>query len=174
VGIDDLGPFEAEFWVLAALVLVGELFPIQVHGQVGEETFSTPFAFALLLAYGIPEVVVIQAAATLAADLIRRRPVDRIVFNLAQLAISWVLAGLALDLAGGTVRDARVALGGIATKPWRSTAAERALVGKPPSRASFRAAAEAALAGAVPREDNAFKVELAKRTLVRALEEVSA
>jgi diguanylate cyclase (GGDEF)-like protein len=98
----SLGPADAEFWVLAALVLVGELFPIQVHGQVGEETFSTPFAFAMLLSYGITEVVVVQVAASLAADLIRRRPVDRVVFNLAQLAISWVLAGLALDLVGGT------------------------------------------------------------------------
>ena len=97
-----LGSGDAEFWVLAALVLLGELFPIQVHGQVGEETFSTPFAFAMLLAYGIPEVVAVQVVASLAADLVRRRPVDRIVFNLAQLAISWVAAGLALELAGGT------------------------------------------------------------------------
>ena len=66
-GAGDLGPFDAEFWVLAALVLIGELFPIQVHGQVGEETFSTPFAFALLLSYGITEVVVVQVAASLAA-----------------------------------------------------------------------------------------------------------
>ena len=47
LGIADtgtFGPADAEFWVLALLVLVGELFPIQVHGQVGEETFSTPFA----------------------------------------------------------------------------------------------------------------------------------
>src|SRR5215204_166478 len=105
-GAGDIGPLDAEFWVLAALVLVGELFPIQVHGQVGEETFSTPFAFALLLSYGITEVVVVQVAASLAADLIRRRPVDRIVFNVAQLAISWVAAGLVLDLAGNTgLRD---------------------------------------------------------------------
>ena len=90
-GSGDLGPFDAEFWVLASLVLDGELFPIQVHGQVGEETFSTPFAFALLLSYGITEVVVVQVAASLAADLIRKRPVDRVVFNIAQLAISWVV-----------------------------------------------------------------------------------
>ncbi len=101
-GTGSLGPSDAEFWVLTALVFVGELFPIQVHGQVGEETFSTPFAFAMLLAYGIPETVAVQVLATLVADLVRRRPVDRIVFNLAQLAISWVLAGLVLDIAGGT------------------------------------------------------------------------
>jgi diguanylate cyclase (GGDEF)-like protein len=98
----ELGPTDVELWVLVALVLLGELFPIQVHGQVGEETFSTPFAFAILLAYGIPEVVAVQVAASLAADLIRRRPADRIVFNLAQLAISWVVAGLALEAVGGT------------------------------------------------------------------------
>ena len=101
-GAGDTGPSDTEFWVLAALVLVGELFPIQVHGQVGEETFSTPFAFALLLVYGIPEVVAVQVISSLAADVIRRRPADRIVFNLAQLAISWVAAGLALEAVGGT------------------------------------------------------------------------
>ena len=88
-----IGPLDAEFWVLAALVLAGELFPIQVHGQVGEETFSTPFAFALLLVYGVPEVVVVQVVSSLVADVIRRRPADRIVFNLAQLALSWVAGG---------------------------------------------------------------------------------
>jgi diguanylate cyclase (GGDEF)-like protein len=101
-GTGTFGPADAEFWVLALLVLAGELFPIQVHGQVGEETFSTPFAFALLLVYGTPEVVVVQVVASLIADVARRRPIDRIVFNLAQLAISWVLAGLVLDAVGGT------------------------------------------------------------------------
>ncbi len=101
VGTDSFGPTDAEFWVLAMLVLVGELFPIQVHGQVGEETFSTPFAFALLLAYGLPEAVAVQVGASLLADVARRRPVDRIVFNLGQLAISWVVAGLALEAVGG-------------------------------------------------------------------------
>ena len=101
-GADAIGPLDTEFWVLAALVLLGELFPIQVHGQVGEETFSTPFAFALLLSYGVPEVVAVQVLASLAADLIRRRPIDRIVFNLAQLALSWVAAGLVLEALGGT------------------------------------------------------------------------
>jgi diguanylate cyclase (GGDEF)-like protein len=102
VGIDDLGPTNAAFWVLAGLVLVGELFPIQIHGQVGEENFSTPFGFAILLVYGLPEAVAVQVLASLAADLFRRRPADRVVFNVAQLAISWVAAGLVLEAAGGT------------------------------------------------------------------------
>jgi diguanylate cyclase (GGDEF)-like protein len=98
----SFGPLDAEFWVLAGLVLAGELFPIQVHGQVGEETFSTPFGFAILLLYGVPEVAVVQVASSLAADLIRRRPADRIVFNLAQLTLSWAAAGAALELLGGS------------------------------------------------------------------------
>ena len=101
-GAGDFGPLDAEFWVLAALVLVGELFPIQVHGPVGEDTFSTPFAFAILLTYGVPEVVVVQVLATLVADLVRRRPIDRIAFNLAQLALSWIAAGAVFEALGGT------------------------------------------------------------------------
>jgi xanthine dehydrogenase YagS FAD-binding subunit len=85
-------------------------------------------------------------------------------------------AAVALDLvdagAGETtrIRAARVALGGIATRPWRSPEAERALTGGGAGDAAFHAAAEAALAAARPRRDNAFKVELAKRVLVRALQ----
>jgi len=97
----NFGPTDAEFWVLAALVFTGELFPIQIHG-VGYENFSTPFGFAILLVYGLPEVVVVQLLASLVADLIRRRPADRLIFNLAQLAISWLAAGLVLEAAGGT------------------------------------------------------------------------
>ena len=104
-GTGDFGYEDTEFWVLAALVFAGELFPIQVHGQVGEETFSTPFAFALLLVYGLPEVVVVQVVATVVADVIRRRPADRIVFNASQLAISWLAAGLVLEAVGGTGLD---------------------------------------------------------------------
>jgi xanthine dehydrogenase YagS FAD-binding subunit len=80
-------------------------------------------------------------------------------------------AAVALDLAadGRTIREARVALGGVGTKPWRARGAERALRGQPVAAATFAAAAEEAVRGAVPREHNGFKIELAKRTLVRAL-----
>ncbi len=92
----------------------------------------------------------------------------------ASFAFALASAAVALDVSGGTIRAARVALGGVGTKPWRSPEAERALVGKAANDAAFHAAAEAALAEARPHRDNAFKVELAKRTLVRALTEVSA
>ncbi len=83
-------------------------------------------------------------------------------------------AAVALDVDGGVIREARVALGGVATKPWRAREAERLLTGKVPERATFEAAAEAAVAGARPRRFNAFKIPLARRTLVRALEMVAA
>ncbi len=78
-------------------------------------------------------------------------------------------AAVVIQVAGGRIRYVRIALGGVATKPWRSRQAERALQGRSADAASFKAAAEAALQGAKPLHDNAFKVELAKRCLVRAL-----
>ena len=83
-------------------------------------------------------------------------------------------AAVALELDGGLIRAARVGLGGIATKPWRSGEAEGALTGQMANEETFQAAANAALAGAVGREHNAFKIELAKRTLVHALEQLTA
>ncbi|HYR29550.1 MAG TPA: xanthine dehydrogenase family protein subunit M [Thermoanaerobaculia bacterium] len=87
----------------------------------------------------------------------------------ASYAFALVSVAAALDLAGGTIRQARVVLGGVAHKPWRSAEAEAALAGQPATEASFRAAAEAALQGAKPLAHNAFKVELGKRAVVRAL-----
>jgi xanthine dehydrogenase YagS FAD-binding subunit len=82
-------------------------------------------------------------------------------------------AAVVAQMEGGRFRHIRIAFGGIATKPWRSVEAEQALQGKSSSEANFRAAAEAALKAARPLHDNAFKVELAKRTLVRALQTVT-
>lgn len=74
-----------------------------------------------------------------------------------------------LDVQGGVIRAARVALGGVGTKPWRSPEAEAALTGQPATRETFEAAARAALAGATPLEQNAFKVPLTAKVIVRAL-----
>ena len=71
------------------------------------------------------------------------------------------------------MREARIALGGVATVPWRAHAAEDVLEGKPPDDDAVYAAAQAAFADAVPREHNAFKIELGKRTLFRALRTVA-
>jgi xanthine dehydrogenase YagS FAD-binding subunit len=83
-------------------------------------------------------------------------------------------AAVALDLDGAIVREARIALGGVATVPWRSPAAEAALRGRPLDETSANAAAETAFAEAQPREHNAYKIALGKRTLVRALREAVA
>jgi xanthine dehydrogenase YagS FAD-binding subunit len=87
----------------------------------------------------------------------------------ASYAFALVAVAAALELDGGKVRQARVVLGGVAHKPWRSPEAEAALAGKPASEESFHRAAEAALAGAKPLAYNAYKVELGKRAVVRAL-----
>jgi xanthine dehydrogenase YagS FAD-binding subunit len=83
-------------------------------------------------------------------------------------------AAVALDLDNGTVRDVRIALGGVAALPWRARDAEEQLRGQKLEDKSLNAAALAAFANARPREHNAFKVELGKRTLVRALRQAAA
>ena len=89
---------------------------------------------------------------------------DRASYAFALVAVA---AGLEMD--GSTIRQARVVMGGVAHKPWRSMEAEGALAGKQASPEAFRAAADVALREARPLEHNAYKVELAKRAIVRAL-----
>lgn len=84
-------------------------------------------------------------------------------------AFALASAAVALEMDGNTVRQARIALGGVATVPWRARAAEDALRGHALDDKAAAAAAEAAFAGARPREYNAFKIPLGERTLVRAL-----
>jgi xanthine dehydrogenase YagS FAD-binding subunit len=94
---------------------------------------------------------------------------DRSSYEFALVSVA-----VALQLDGSTIRDARLALGGIATKPWRARRAEQILLRAQAQRASFLQAAREELSAAVPRKLNAFKIELAQRTIVRALEMVSA
>jgi xanthine dehydrogenase YagS FAD-binding subunit len=84
-----------------------------------------------------------------------------------------VSVAAALDVADGMVRDVRIALGGVAHKPWRATRAEEALRGAPATEDSFRRAAEAELAGARPLAGNAFKVPLARNVIVGTLAELA-
>ena len=83
-------------------------------------------------------------------------------------------AAVVARVEGGHIRYIRVAMGGVGTRPWRSHEAEAALEGKPANAEHFRKAAEAALAGAKPQKDNAFKIELAKRCIVRSLKMATA
>jgi xanthine dehydrogenase YagS FAD-binding subunit len=146
---------------------------VHVRGSNGER--EMPFGELHLLPGETPErefalndgeiitsVYVPASAAAQKSRYVKARDRHSYAFALASCA-----AGL--EIAGGGVRAARIALGGVGTRPWRVPAAERALVGAAPSKEAFRKAAEIALEGARPRGDNAFKVELAKRCVVRAL-----
>jgi xanthine dehydrogenase YagS FAD-binding subunit len=84
-----------------------------------------------------------------------------------EFALASVAAAIRIE--DGTVAEVRLALGGVATKPWRARRAEAALLGQPADEASFAEAARQELAQATPRRQNAFKVELAQRAIVRAL-----
>lgn len=83
-------------------------------------------------------------------------------------------SAVVLSIAGGKITQARIALGGVGTKPWRSHEAEAALIGKAANDATFRLAAEAALRNAKPQSENGFKIELAKRCLTHALRTAAA
>ncbi len=150
---------------------------ITLHGRDGDrKVMATDFHLlpgntpniehALRHGEMITSVFVPDAAHAKHSSYLKVRDRSEFEFALASAAVG-------LEIAGGTIRNARVALGGVGTKPWRSREAERALAGKSPSEGAFREAAEAALTGAVAHEQNRFKIELAKRTLVRSLTDLA-
>jgi xanthine dehydrogenase YagS FAD-binding subunit len=102
------------------------------------------------------------------------RSTYRKVRDRSSYAFALVSVAAALDIDDkGTVRDVRLALGGVAHKPWRAAAAEQALRGAPASKENFIRAAEAELKAAVGLADNAFKIELAKRVIVNTLQKLA-
>jgi xanthine dehydrogenase YagS FAD-binding subunit len=104
-----------------------------------------------------------------------RRSTYRKVRDRSSYAFALVSVAAALEVgADGTVADVRLALGGVAHKPWRARAAEGLLRGQQPSEALFRRASEAELSSARPLRDNGFKIELAKRTIVAVLTQLAA
>jgi len=92
----------------------------------------------------------------------------------ASYAFALVSVATGLRVVDGRVADARVTLGGVAHKPWRAEAAERALIGRPLNNETIAAASDAAVVGAIPLRDNAFKVDLARRTVARSLRNAGA
>jgi xanthine dehydrogenase YagS FAD-binding subunit len=104
----------------------------------------------------------------------RLRSRYRKVRDRASYAFALVSVAAALKWADGKLTDVRIALGGVAHKPWRAAVAEQMLTGSAPSADLFDGAAAAELAAAIPRRDNAFKVELAKRTIAAVLQELTA
>ncbi|MEO3829560.1 xanthine dehydrogenase family protein subunit M [Actinomadura sp. B10D3] len=98
-----------------------------------------------------------------------RRSVYLKVRDRASYEFALVSVAAAVDVRDGILAEVRLALGGVATKPWRARAAERSLTGGPAASEAFAEAAAHEMAAAVPRPLNSFKVELARRTIVRAL-----
>ena len=97
------------------------------------------------------------------------RSTYRKVRDRSSYAFALVSVAAAVELDGHAIVSARLALGGVAPKPWRARRAEEALRGQPATEATFLMAADAELADARPLTENAFKVELARRTLVAVL-----
>jgi xanthine dehydrogenase YagS FAD-binding subunit len=98
----------------------------------------------------------------------------RKVRDRASYAFALVSVAAAIEMDGNQIKQVRLALGGVAPKPWRASLAEEALAGKTADEATFRQAAEAELQEAKPLRHNAFKIELAKRTIVAVLSELAA
>jgi xanthine dehydrogenase YagS FAD-binding subunit len=146
---------------------------VDVSGPSGDRTI--PFASLHRLPGGTPNVETVLAPGDLIPGF--NLPAGRLARHSLYLKIrdrqsyefALASAAVAIDLDGSKVREARIALGGVATTPWRSREAEAALSGKTLTEDAAEAAARAAFADARPRIHNAFKVALGRSTLVRAL-----
>ena len=103
-----------------------------------------------------------------AANSAYRKVRDRSSYAFALISVA---AGI--EVVDGEIKDVRIALGGVAAKPWRAVQAEAFLRGRSPSRGNFLEAAYTELATATPYEGNAFKIELAKRTIAAVLGELT-
>lgn len=148
---------------------------VHLRGQGGERTI--PFTELHRLPEDRPdiettlepgELITAIELAPAAGNSTYRKVRDR-----SSYAFALVSVAAALDIEDGKVKTVRLALGGVAHKPWRAWKAEEALIGKPAGEDAFRSAAEAELAAAKPLRDNGFKVELALRTIVAVLSELA-
>jgi len=141
-------------------------------------TRSIPFGGFHLAPGDTPHVEVVLEPGELITDVViphlpaARRSHYLKVRDRASYEFALASAAVVLDLEDDTIRSARLGLGGIATKPWRAIEAEHFMTGRKASDDTLREAAEIALAGAVARKHNHFKIELAKRTIVRAFASV--
>ncbi|WP_174279432.1 FAD binding domain-containing protein [Sphingomonas bacterium] len=150
-----------------------------VHTRGADGERAIPFSELHRLPGDHPEIETVLApgelitaielpASSLAANSTYRKIRDR-----ASYAFALVSVAASLELDGGRVKDVRIALGGVAHKPWRARKAEAALVGQPATDVHFRDAALAELADARPLRDNSFKIELATRAIVATLGELT-
>jgi xanthine dehydrogenase YagS FAD-binding subunit len=150
---------------------------VHVTGSQGERTIA--FADLHLLPSDHPEVETtlnpgeLITAVELPVLPFAQHSTYRKVRDRASYAFALISVAAAMELENGTVKNVRLALGGVAHKPWRALKLEASLTGKPAADQSFLAAAEEELADAQPLTHNKFKVELAKRTIVAVLAELA-
>jgi xanthine dehydrogenase YagS FAD-binding subunit len=151
---------------------------VRIESATGERT--VPFGMFHRLAGDTPardtnlEAGELITAVDLPALPFASRSRYRKVRDRASYAFALVSVGAALDLRDGHIADSRIALGGVAHKPWRALRAEEHLRGKPAHPDVFREAAERELEGATPFRHNGFKIELAKRTITQVLADLTA
>ena len=150
---------------------------VHLQGQRGARTL--PLAELYRLPGDRPDLETVLEAGELitAVELpplpFARTSTYRKVRDRASYAFALVSVAAALEVREGVISGVRIALGGVAAKPWRASRAEAALRGHAPDVERFRAAADAELAAAEPLEGNGFKVELARRTIVAVLGELA-
>jgi xanthine dehydrogenase YagS FAD-binding subunit len=151
---------------------------VRVDGPNGQRTI--PFNEFHRLPAETPQIETVLRANELitAVELpslpFARRSLYRKIRDRASYAFALVSVAAAIEIEGGTIRHVRLALGGVAPKPWRAAEAERVLSGAQPTLEIFRRAADAELASARGYRDNRFKIELARRAITAVLTELAA
>ncbi|WP_019996188.1 FAD binding domain-containing protein [Aureimonas ureilytica] len=148
---------------------------VEIEGPAGRRT--VPFTAFHLLPGDTPERETALAPAEMILAVILPAGAERFAAHSRYLkvrertsyAFALVSAAAMLEMDGGVIRAGRLALGGVALKPWRAEAAEALLAGEAPGRELFARVAQAALGEARPSGDNAHKIELARRIVIRAL-----
>ncbi|HTJ25899.1 MAG TPA: xanthine dehydrogenase family protein subunit M [Candidatus Limnocylindria bacterium] len=161
-----------------AVALVALSAKVVVEGDGGERRVPIEDFYVLPGAQPERETTLAHGELVTAVEVpfaaVHERSHYRKVRDRASYEFALVSVACGVVLQNGRIHDVRLALGGIATIPWRAHEAEALLLGATASDETFVQAARTALAGARPRRDNAFKVELAQRTVVRALREAAA
>ncbi|MBH5402471.1 xanthine dehydrogenase family protein subunit M [Bradyrhizobium sp. CNPSo 4010] len=157
-----------------AVALVALDATMRVKGPKGERTFPVEELFRLpgdtphLEHTLLPGELIVEVRIPWGPHSRRARYLK--VRDRASYEFALVSAAAALDVAEGVIRGARLAVGGVGTRPWRMRAVEAALIGKVPDRRVFQAAARSAVEGARPLSGNHYKLELLPPTIVRAFE----
>ena len=156
-----------------AVALVALDAEVHIRGQAGER--RVPITDFHLLPGDTPHEETVVARGELVTDVtipprrFARRSAYVKLRDRASYEFALASAAAAVEVDGDIVRDARIALGGVATKPWRAKEAEEALRGHALDDRTLDAVATAAVAGATPRRYNGYKIELAKRAVIRSL-----